>query len=152
MFFIYIEVDCKFCLLVKKTFGFLSLPNEVGDLLILVRFFVYFFFFSFFFFPPKLYSDEYSVAAGRIVLKFEDLVDMEVKLCNRVSNFKISDSKAGPQTCPKPPKFCPDYSSLTTEGIVLIFFRYDRLLQESLKFEIQDSVADPEACPGPNNS
>ena len=33
--------------------------------------------------------------------------------------FKMSDSKAGPWACPKPPKFCSDYFSRITEGIVL---------------------------------
>ena len=47
---------------------------------------------------------------------------MDVKLCKRVSKFRMSDFKAGPQACPKPLKFCPDYISLTSEGIVLIFF------------------------------
>ena len=47
---------------------------------------------------------------------------MDVKLCSNVSKFKMFDSKAGPWACPKPPKFCPDYFSLTTEGIVLNFF------------------------------
>ena len=50
------------------------------------------------------------------------MVDSDVKLCNRVSEFKLSDSKAAPQACPKPPKFYPDYFSLTTERIVLKFF------------------------------
>ena len=131
-FFVNIEVDCKFCLLVKTLWIFESPKRSGGHidfspflLLIIILFFYFFFFFFlffFFFFPSKFCSDEFSVAAGQIVLKFEDLVDMEVKLCNRVSKFKISDSKASPQACPKPPKFCPDYSSLTTEGIVLIFF------------------------------
>ena len=49
------------------------------------------------------------------------MVDMDVKLCKMVSKFKMSDSKAGPRACPKPPKFCP-YFSLTTEVLVLIFF------------------------------
>ena len=47
---------------------------------------------------------------------------MDVKLCNRVSKFKMSDFKAGPRACPKPSKFCPDYFSQTTEVIVLIIF------------------------------
>ena len=34
----------------------------------------------------------------------------------------MSDSKAGPGACPKAAKICLDYFSLTTEGIVLIFF------------------------------
>ena len=32
------------------------------------------------------------------------------------------DPMAGPLACPKSPKFCLDYFSLTTEWIVLIFF------------------------------
>ena len=50
------------------------------------------------------------------------MVDMDVKLLNMVLKLKMLDSKAGPRACPKQPKFCLDYFSLTTEGIVLIFF------------------------------
>ena len=50
---------------------------------------------------------------------------MDVELCNRVSKFKMSDSNAGPRAYPKPTQLCPDYFSLTTEGIVLIFYRID---------------------------
>ena len=50
------------------------------------------------------------------------MVYMDVKLCNRVSKFKMLDSKAGPRVCPKLPTFCSDYFSLTVEGIILIFF------------------------------
>ena len=46
---------------------------------------------------------------------------MDVKLCKRVSKFKMSASKAGRRACPKPPKFCLDYFSLTTKRIVLKF-------------------------------
>ena len=46
---------------------------------------------------------------------------MDVKLCKGVSKFRMSDSKAGQRACPKPQKFCLDYFSLTTDGIVLIF-------------------------------
>ena len=55
------------------------------------------------------------------------MVDKDVKFCNRVSKFKMSDSKAGLRACPKSPKFCPDYFSLTstTEGIILSFFGFD---------------------------
>ena len=31
-------------------------------------------------------------------------------------------TKAGPQACPKPLRFCPDYISLPTEGVFLNFF------------------------------
>ena len=50
------------------------------------------------------------------------MVDMNVKFCNRVLTFKMSDTKAGPRACQNPPTYCPDYFSLTTEGFVLIFF------------------------------
>ena len=89
-------------------------------------FFLFFFFFChFFFFPPKFCLDEFSVTTGRIVRKFWDMVDMDVKLCKKVSKFKILDSKAGPGACPKPLKFCPENILLATEGIVLRFF-YDK--------------------------
>ena len=57
-----------------------------------------------------------------MVLKFGDMIDMKVKLCKRVSKLKMLGSKASPLACPKPPKLCPDYFSLTTEVIVLNFF------------------------------
>ena len=65
---------------------------------------------------------DFSVTTGRIVLQFGDMVDMIVKLCERVSKFKMMDSKADTWACPKPQKFCLDYISLTTEGIVLKCF------------------------------
>ena len=93
----------------------LSLPNEVGRLIVFALFLIIlFFFFHFFFFPPKFCSDKFSVTTGRIVLKFGDMVNMDVKLCKRLSKFKMSGSKDGPPAC-------PDYFSLTTEGIVLNF-------------------------------
>ena len=42
-------------------------------------------FFFLHFHPPSFCPDEFSVTTGRIVLKFGDIVDMNVKLCNRVS-------------------------------------------------------------------
>ena len=57
-----------------------------------------------------------------MVLKFGDMIDIKVKLCKRVSKFKMLGSKAGPLACPKSPKLCPDYFSLTTEVIVLKIF------------------------------
>ena len=63
------------------------------------------------------------------------MVDMDMKLCNRVSKFKMSDSRAGLWAWPKPPELCTDFLSLTTEGIVVIFYMIgiDRF---SRKFEI----------------
>ena len=49
----------------------------------------------------------------------DDMID--VMLCKRVSKFKMSDSKAGPWACQKPPKFGPNYFSLTTGLIILKF-------------------------------
>ena len=60
------------------------------------------------------WPDEFSVTTERIVLKFWDMVDMDVKLCKMVSKFKMLDSKIGLRPCPKTPKFCPDYFSLYT--------------------------------------
>ena len=101
-------------------------PKRSGETLFLLRFFVlFFFFFHLFFFPPKFCPQEFSVTTGRIVLKFWDMVDMDVKLCKRVSKSKMSDSKAGPRACPKPPKFCQDYFLLTTE-VIVVFFLYDK--------------------------
>ena len=62
--------------------------------------------------------DEFSVTTKWIIPKFGDMVYMDVKLCKRVPKFKMSDSKAGPRACPEPQKFCSDYFSITTEGIV----------------------------------
>ena len=41
----------------------------------------------------------------RIVLKFRDMVDMDVKWRKWVLKIKT----AGLPVCPKPSKFCPDY-------------------------------------------
>ena len=56
----------------------------------------------FFFFPPKFCLDEFSVTTKRIVLKFGDMIDIDMKLCKRVSKFKMADPKVHPghaQTC-----------------------------------------------------
>ena len=42
----------------------------------------------------QICSDELSVTTGWAVLKFEDTFDMDMKLCKRVSKFKMLDSKA----------------------------------------------------------
>ena len=47
---------------------------------------------------------------------------MDVKLCNRVLQFKMPDSKAGIRTCPKPPKFCPDLFLTNHRKVVLKCF------------------------------
>ena len=49
-------------------------------------------------------------------MKFKDMVDIDVKLCKRVSKFKMLGSKAGSWACPKPPNFV-----FTTGQIVLKF-------------------------------
>ena len=64
---------------------------------------LFFLFFHFFFFLSKFCSAEFSLTTGWVVLKFGDMVDMDVKLCNRVSKFKMIDSKAGPGAYPKRP-------------------------------------------------
>ena len=46
---------------------------------------------------------------------------MDMKLCKRVSKFKMVDSKAPPEACQNPPKFCLDEFSVTTGKIVLKF-------------------------------
>ena len=98
--------------------------TKCGDLLLFsfclfFLFFSFLFFLHFFFFRPKFCPDEFSVTTGLIVLKFGDMLDMDVKLCNRVSKFQMSDSNAGTWACPKPLKCCPNYISTTPEGIVL---------------------------------
>ena len=54
--------------------------------------------------------------------EIKDTVDIDVKLYKKVSKFKMLDSKAGPWACPKPPKYCLDYFSLTAGRIVHTFF------------------------------
>ena len=71
------------------------------------------------------FRPHFSVTTRWKVLKFRDMVDMGMKLCNGVSKFKMSDSKTDPWACPKSAKFCLDYFSLTTQGIVLIFYMID---------------------------
>ena len=56
-----------------------------------------FFYFFLIFFMPKFCPHKFSVTTGRIDLKFEDMIDIIMKLCKRVtkgSNFKMVDSKA----------------------------------------------------------
>ena len=74
------------------------------------------------FFSSTFSLDEFSVPTGWIVLNFDNMVNMDVKLCKRVSKFKMSDSKAGLLARPKPPKICPDYISLTIGLSVEMFF------------------------------
>ena len=42
---------------------------------------------------------------------------MDVKLCKRVSKFKMSDYKAGSWASSKPLNFCPDYLTNHLRGI-----------------------------------
>ena len=106
----------------------LSLPNEVGRLIVfaLMILLLFFFFFHifhfFFFFQPKFLTAEISLNTVLIIQKFGGMVDMDVKLCKMVSQLKMSDSEADPQACSKQLKFCPDYFSLAAKGIVLIFY------------------------------
>ena len=90
------------------------------------------------FLPAQILSvQDLGNLTGRIVLKFGDMVDMDVKLCNKVLKFKMSDSKAAPW--PKQSKFCPAKISETTRQIVLKFGdRVDRnvkLCNRVLKFK-----------------
>ena len=101
----------------ETALGDFIISRLLSYLVIIILFFSYFFFF-----PSKFCLNEFSVITEQIVLRFPDMVYMDVKLCNRVSKFKMLDSKAGPRVCPKLPTFYPDYFSLTVEGIVLIFF------------------------------
>ena len=57
---------------------------------------------------------------------------MDVKLCMRVSKFKMLDSKAGWWACPKPPKFSLDIFSLTTGRIVL---KFGNMVDMDVKFQ-----------------
>ena len=43
--------------------------------------------------------DEFSVTIGRIVLKSGDIIDIDMKLCKRVSKFKMSNFMAGLRAC-----------------------------------------------------
>ena len=54
---------------------------------------------------PKFGLAEISKTTRRIVLKFGDMVDMDVTLRYSVLKFEMLDSKAGPRACPKQPKF-----------------------------------------------
>ena len=56
-----------------------------------------FFCFFIFFFLSKFCPHKFSVTIGRIGLKFGDMIDMIMKLCQKVTkglNFKVMDSKA----------------------------------------------------------
>ena len=137
----------------------LSLPNEVGRLIVfaLMILLLFFFFFHifhfFFFFQPKFLTAEISFNTVLIIQKFGGMVDMDVKLCKMVSQFKMSDSKAGPQACPKQLKFSRLF--LTSRWRDCSDFLYEiylfKNIQQSLKFEISNTLADLEECPDPNN-
>ena len=101
-------------LIVFAPFLILKSPKPSGKTLFLLHF-------LFFFFLAKFSLDEFSVITGGIVMKFGDMVDMDVKLCNMVSNSKCRPLSI-PVACTKPPNFCQDYFSLITEGVVLKFF------------------------------
>ena len=123
------DSSCKSCLIRAYSVcyeNFIKSPQRSGDTYCFCCVSYYFFPFHFFLFAPKFCTDDFSVTTGRISLKFGNMVDMDVKLCNWVSKFKMSDSKADPRTCAKPLKFCLNGFSLTTEEIVLNCFRYDR--------------------------
>ena len=79
---------------------------------------------------------------------------MDMKLCKRVSKFKMYDSKAGPWECPNQQFFVRTFLTNLSRGCFDFFdmINIDIHLQESLKFEIPDSRANLEACPGPTNS
>ena len=56
-----------------------------------------FFCFFIFFFLSKFCPHKFSVTIGRIGLKFGDMIDMIMKLCQKVTKglyFKVVDSKA----------------------------------------------------------
>ena len=40
----------------------------------------------------EFFAHKFSVTTRQIVLKVEDMVNMDVKLCKKVSKFKMSDS------------------------------------------------------------
>ena len=72
----------------RETFCFCSILFSSSFFFFFFVFFFFFFFFTFFFFPPNFCPYEFSVTTGRILLKFINMVDTDVKLCNRVSNSK----------------------------------------------------------------
>ena len=66
-------------------------PKGSAETMFLLCFFLLFFFFYLVFFPPQFCPNEFSVTTGRIVVKFGDMVDMDVKMCKSFSKFKMSD-------------------------------------------------------------
>ena len=78
------------------------------------------FFFSFLLLLPLFFLSAQICLSNHCM--DSSMVDMDVKLYNRVSKFKMSDSKTGTLAFPKPPKFCPHYFPLTKEVIVLKLF------------------------------
>ena len=81
------------------TFFFLNGHNILGDLLFFLCFFILLG--LHFFFPLKFCRDEFLVTTRLIVLKFGDMIDMDMKFCKKISKFKMTDSKAGSWACPK---------------------------------------------------
>ena len=60
------------------------------------------------------------------------------EFCKEVSKLKMADSKAGTLVYHKMPKFCSDYFSLTTQGVVFIFDMVNNERQfENLKSQTQ---------------
>ena len=57
---------------------YLSLPNEVGRLIVFAPLVLISYFFYFFFFPPKFCLNKFLVTSVPIVLKLWDMVDMGV--------------------------------------------------------------------------
>ena len=70
------------------TISIFKSPKHSGETFIF--FFVSSIFFHFFFFLlPKFCSDKFLVTTKPIVLKFKDMVDMDVKFFKRVSKFNM---------------------------------------------------------------
>ena len=78
---------------------FIKSPKRSAEL----SFFSLFLLLPLLFLLPKFCLAEISVTTRRSIPKFNDVVDMFVKLCNTVFKFNMVDYKAGIRSCPKPP-------------------------------------------------
>ena len=68
---------------------FALLPNKEGRLIVFAPFLIIPLSSSLFFFPPKVCPAEISVTTGQIVLKFGDMVDMDVQQGFKILNVGL---------------------------------------------------------------
>ena len=89
---------------------------------------------------PLVFEFDFSLPIGHIVLKFGDMIDMDMKFCKRVSKFKRQTLRA----CPNLPQFYTDKFSVTTGWSVLKFWD---MIDMDMKFCKMVSKGPPRNAP-----